>query len=317
MKKLLLICFLTIFSQIILAQNLVPNPSFEIYDTCPNGLGQVYKVNGWNIRINTPDYFNSCNSSNYSVPNAFFGYQNAATGTGICGLYVYNSLNLYGREFLGCKLNDSLVVGQKYYISLKLNLPNTATCAVNKLSILFSTVQFVDTLCHYSVYFSDNALILSDTIINDTLNWVLLKTTFIADSSYDFLIVGNFFENHLIDTVLFSGNTCISYYYIDDICISKDSLYCNTINNVYDLIKDEDTFFIYPNPTSDFINIKINTSDAKTICCKLFDLYGRLIDQKIIINSGNINVTNYSEGVYVLQMKIKNTTLYKKIIINH
>lgn len=59
--------FIFIFSFLLIANfsfaqvNLVPNPSFESYSTCPDGSSQLYKATPWfNPALGSPDYFNVC-----------------------------------------------------------------------------------------------------------------------------------------------------------------------------------------------------------------------------------------------------------------
>src|ERR1051325_2803024 len=110
MKKILKYLFL-LMSISVTAQNLVPNPSFENYSSCPTAGGQVYKAIGWSNCGQTPDYCNACaTAANFSVPYNGFGYQPAATGNAYCDLWTYASNQLY-REFIGTFLIQPLVIG--------------------------------------------------------------------------------------------------------------------------------------------------------------------------------------------------------------
>ncbi len=62
------------------AQNLVPNPSFEVFTSCPYQAGDIDKANGWTSLCGSPDYFNTCNQYDWAVPNNIFGYQLPASG---------------------------------------------------------------------------------------------------------------------------------------------------------------------------------------------------------------------------------------------
>jgi hypothetical protein len=62
MKKLIsgiAICFCCIY---IHAQNLIPNPGFEDYTSCPTYAEEIAKAFPWkNLTLST-DYFNACNT---------------------------------------------------------------------------------------------------------------------------------------------------------------------------------------------------------------------------------------------------------------
>jgi hypothetical protein len=95
------------------AQNLVPNPSFEEYSTCPSLEGQVSLCIGWlNPNQCSPDYFNGCanTTSMYSVPQYLQdGYLIAKSGNAYTSIFTYNHYDFNSsREYLQGKLIDSL-----------------------------------------------------------------------------------------------------------------------------------------------------------------------------------------------------------------
>ena len=110
-------CILFIHAQ----NNLVINPSFETYTTCPNSGSQMYLAVNWWAVMNTPDYLNSCATltTQVSVPNNFFGHQHSATGQAYAGFlnWLPNTGTEY-REYLRSQLTQSLIVGRKYYLSV-------------------------------------------------------------------------------------------------------------------------------------------------------------------------------------------------------
>ena len=67
--------------------NLIPNPSFEEYDTCPTILGFHFDgyVKNWKRRVNYPEYFN-CNITGTSniLPKE---------GNGVVGAIEYGNWN--------------------------------------------------------------------------------------------------------------------------------------------------------------------------------------------------------------------------------
>src|SRR6266568_4143817 len=79
-------------SQWMTGQNLVPNPSFEIYDKCPNQYLATYRkmlVPGWLLPTGaTPDYFNSCTKIQVGVPENFMGYCFAKEGQAYAGIIL-------------------------------------------------------------------------------------------------------------------------------------------------------------------------------------------------------------------------------------
>ena len=77
MKLLVLLAFFFHFN-ILMGQNLVPNGDFENYSICPDHQGQIDRAFPW-LRIGcTPDYLNSCDTTNHAgVPFNDLGFRYA------------------------------------------------------------------------------------------------------------------------------------------------------------------------------------------------------------------------------------------------
>ncbi len=315
MKKLLpfLLFFITQFSygQI----NLVPNPSFEVYDTCPAFIGEVNRVQSWFEVSQTPDYFNSCTSNwTASVPLNGLGYQHAHTGNAYCGMACYapGSGNL-GREYIGTQLIAPLIVGQKYFISFFLSLSGGAgwTLGSNKYGCKFSITPFV----YNSVLPDNTSFFYSDTIITDTTNWVLINGNFIADSAYNYLALGNFFDNAHTDTMGLVHNSLYSYNYIDDVCLSRDSLYAETWTGVNEKKNDNPILNVYPNPFVDYISIDFNTL-TEPYNIEIDNMLGERVfsKQKIINPNEHIAIADIKSNILFVKIIYQNKQFNYKLI---
>src|SRR4051812_721199 len=117
MKKILLLFSSLLFCCIVEAQNLVPNPSFEVYDTCPDYMSQINRAVGWWAVRMTPDYFNACSSTIYSsVPTNGFGHTMPASGNAYAGFIGYWQNNtILAPECFAAQLLSPLIIGTKYY----------------------------------------------------------------------------------------------------------------------------------------------------------------------------------------------------------
>jgi len=177
----------------------------------------------WSSYGNTSDYFNVCATyPGVTVPSNGLGYQQPADGQAYCGLFCFYANNY--REFIGTTLDSALEIGQRYFVSAKFSLADGSSfCnAVNKLCIRFSVDSFSATS---SAPVDNFAQIISGMLITDTAGWYLLKGSFIADTAYNHIIIGNFFDNQQTDTLNLNGNST-SYYFVDAICVSRDSSTC-------------------------------------------------------------------------------------------
>jgi len=321
MKKSLSFLSVLFFFQLGLAQNLVPNPSFEVHDTCPSNQDQFNYVVGWqNFSEYSPDYFNSCNPCTtstfncFSVPYNWGGYQQATTGNAYAGIYTFETNPYYNiRECIGAQLITPMIIGTKYYASFKTNLAlnypfNTAT---DKLGILFSTTPYNPA---NPVPISNFAHVYSNQIISDTANWTTIKGSIIADSAYKYVIIGNFFNDANTNLMTFFDSAYLSaYYYIDDIYVSTDSV--SQVSN-YEL---KNNVKIYPNPLNAFITIEIDSQMKHFIEFTLNDMLGNEIKkiQMIETRCVTIPISDLSSGIYLLKVKSGNNIFIKKLIISH
>lgn len=75
---------------------------------------------------------------------------------------------------------------------------------------------------------------------------------------------------------------------------------------------------IYPNPTNDFLTLKVENYDIQNLWYKLFDASGRLLESKKVTgNETQISMVSLSPSVYFLkvadnQKDIKTFTIIKK-----
>jgi hypothetical protein len=326
MKKTLII-ILACFNQVVSAQtNLVVNPSFEDTVSCPNGIAQINHATGWSSFSGTPDYYNSCApfSSQASVPNNVLGYQQAATGNAYAGFVSYGSQLPNLREFVGGNLTNPLSIGVKYYVFFKVNLTINSTwslhCSSNNLGALFSTTTYGT--CNGCLPVPKTPKINNSTIITDSANWTIISGSFIADSAYKYIVIGNFFDNSNTDTLIMDGNSACTnaYYYLDDVCVSTDSLVCSGNIGVEAFNSLKDTFKVYPNPAQNnfFYEITLNNNESGFL--QLHDMLGNGVSSKQLksgLNKGEFNLDDVNDGVYLIKLKTSENIITQKIVVQH
>jgi len=313
---LLSVCFS--FGQV----NLVPNPSFEDTVKCPSTNANINDCANWMNFGNSPDYYNACASSGLNVPNAQFGYQYAHSGIGMPGIITWYNPNQTPnfREFIGAQLTASLVPGTKYFMSFFINLTGYLQgwrqYAANKIGIRFSTVPSNSVNI---APINNSAHMYTSIIYQDTVNWLKLSGSFIADSAYTYVIIGNFFDDNNTDTLSYSGPSfggMGAYYYLDDVCVTTDSLYNNS-NWWATSVKETYTsqnIHLYPNPSSGKLffqapkgpfNYKISVLNPIGKECKGLE----------IKNGDNIDMSGLPNGIYFVKIYYANFVQIKKIIL--
>jgi hypothetical protein len=310
-----LCCLIVIFFTcgVCVAQNLVPNPSFEDTAACPSGINAVNDAIGWSRYRGSPDYFNNCNTGLVGVPTNFCGFQSAITGVAYCGFLSYAAGGINAREIIGAQLNQQLAMGQTYFISFYVNRSYSAmyhnNIATNKLGLKFSTVPFD---VFNPIPINDSAHVYTNTIIIDTLNWTKISGTFTTDSAYNYIAIGNFFTDSLTSHISFDSSASFAYYYVDDVCISTDSLTCNSAVGINE-VKNKKDFTLFPNPFSNKLTITSKTNEPLEIT--LFDLTSRKLLQQQFTNSTTINTSQLSKGIYIYQLSNKNGVIKKGKVV--
>ena len=148
-----------------------------------------------------------------------------------------------------------------------------------------------------------------NNVISDTLNWTTIKGSFIADSNYTHLIIGNLLDDAhtLIDSSSSPPHVYIytAYYLIDNVCVTNDSLYNeNYISGFNNIIISNDNIIIYPNPAITNISIK-NCTLYEIANIEIINSYGDII-KKIINISNRFDISFLPNGLYFIKINFKN-----------
>ncbi|HLG35010.1 MAG TPA: gliding motility-associated C-terminal domain-containing protein [Bacteroidia bacterium] len=233
MKDIAAVIVSSLLSSALAAQNLVPNYSFEMYDTCPNTSSQIrysqywFQPNGpptftWQA-TSSSDYFNVCGTTGAGIPSNFAGFQFARTGNAYTGIaFSWFAPVPTAREYLEVGLISSLTNNKKYcggyYVSRGEGFRN----ACDRQGMYFDT----DSVFYFSPSYAplirnpqvENTV---GNVVTDTVNWVLIKGAFIAQGGERFVLLGNFRDVPSTTTILISSGFAGAYYYIDDVFVEE------------------------------------------------------------------------------------------------
>ena len=229
----LCIVLVMVFSEFNYAQNLVPNPSFEMcVPQC------TYYENYFNFTIqnwfrpngNSSDLYSTLLPKNCELrmprdlsysPYIFFyaGKHLPRTGTVLGGFFnearlinpadtINNNVDPY-REYFAVKLISPLVVGKTYYASMYISLSETSLYLSNNIGMYF-TEGYDSSTIRRALY--GNPQILQTDFIRNSLGWTLVSGCFVADKAYDYLTIGNLSSEN---STLLIKNDKVKYYYED------------------------------------------------------------------------------------------------------
>ena len=75
------------------------------------------------------------------------------------------------------------------------------------------------------------------------------------------------------------------------------------------------TFSVYPNPSSDYIRLKIENHETGNLIYQLFDMRGILLEEKKIeSNETTILMQNYFQGIYFLKVVKADKSVTEKLM---
>lgn len=296
--------------------NLVLNGSFEEYDTC---VTTPLVVSHWRESPYqlTPDYFNICKpfAGGRGVPHNGFGYQYPFQGNAYIGFVTQvTEDNIILREYAETTLIDTLAVGAiykgRFYVNrAENNLSSIPESACNRIGIKLSTVSYANPLFNFDQASINNiSQVYTNDIITDTSKWVKVEGTFIADSAYTYLNIGNFFKSDSISHIpaTYSGCCMNFYYFVDSISltlVSYNGLEESKINN---------EIILYPNPGTNNFNIQ----KGEGYLLSVYDVLGKeLFTQQLKNYNEQIDMSKYSKGLYFIKLnKVGKETYIEKFI---
>nr|WP_321452580.1 OmpA family protein [uncultured Carboxylicivirga sp.] len=215
----------TWFDSFAQVENMVLNPSFEIYDECPQGYTHMNNshslIPDWTYpTATTPDYFNECGLGEVKVPDNFAGYSKAKSGKGYAGA-ILSGTNRNFREYIQGTLNGPMFPGQKYCVSFWYKLASGSKFAIDQLSMHFTTSEVI----------SDNSSFLSlspdltnkeGLFLDNTDEWNQFCQVYTAKGGEQYFIVGNFSNYDNTNYVATGRDTknkkgkAYAYYFFDD-----------------------------------------------------------------------------------------------------
>ncbi len=312
---LIINCFLNTKAQ----TNLVPNPNFVLNDTCPDNWGQLSRAKYWTCPTpGTSDYYNQCcpyGNQYLGVPyNNTAGFQEAINNDGAyAGLIAIEPGSINYREYIQAKLTSTLTVNQKYFVTIYVSLLNNTQYATDALGIYLSkTAISKDSFYVLSVIPQvENPI---GHFLKDTLNWMKISGSFIADSAYQYITIGNFKDDAHTDTISVNCSTpsfVDAYYYIDDICVSTDSLTCNTNITGINTISNNRALFYY-----DTYNKKIVVKENSAYTLQVIDAYGNKVNELKLQGYQNMDVSTLPTGCYIMLLSNQQGNFCKKFMVS-
>lgn len=309
------------------AQNLVPNPSFELFDECPTTFGFLeegrptdwYRWDGA-----SPDYFNGCvdapRDTIQGVPWNSLAFQYAQDGVAYVGLYTYFPPYDY-REYIGTQLTQPMMTGEEYHVSFRANLVYGGSeipfddAASNNLGVLFTMDDnaFLGPIGSSGPTFAfrDYAHVHSEEVITDTAGWTLVSGNFIPDSAYQYIVLGNFFRDSLTTGIPGLNGFSTTYYLIDSV-----NVVCLTPGCGFSAI-DEDSKVEF-HVSYDMLSGAILIRCDQIAEYRVFDALGCMVSNGITSGgTGYIPSQDWPIGMYLVRAINGQSSDTYKVVVQH
>lgn len=118
-----------------------------------------------------------------------------------------------------------------------------------------------------------------------------------------------FFADTLTSRISYDSLAGFSYYYIDDVIVSIDSGFVNTIAR--DISRS--VIKIFPNPANDWLMIEGENASVILI----YDVFGKLVfTDEVFSSPSRLNVSDFKKGIYFIELLKSNESIKYKIVIN-
>jgi hypothetical protein len=299
----------------ICAQNLVPNYSFEAKLTCITG-GDEFTgyVADWEGGGDLSYFTSLCNEKSDSVPLNFTGYQYAHTGNAYAGIFTYSSDTVEGpsaknfRSYIQAQLTDSLTAKKKYYVTFYVSLADSCWYYCNNIGAYFSdsSLNYVPSFNYVKPYLIPQ--VANDPInnpLNNPLIWEKISGSFIAKGGEQYIIIGNYnFDS--TSTIGFIGRISSdipnAFYYVDDVIVSPDSNYADSLMGVAQLKVNSEEIKVFPNPSNGVFTIQSSVVSHKSLV-EIYNIFGQPVYKAPLpTETTQVNLSAEPKGIYLYRV---------------
>ncbi|MBL0329049.1 MAG: T9SS type A sorting domain-containing protein [Bacteroidetes bacterium] len=291
------------------AQNLVPNYSFEVYDTCPFSAGQIYYSPPWTDPSNSSsDYFNSCASPGADgVPINGFGKENAKDGNAYAGFVMFaGPSGLNAREYIQVPLTSPLVADTCYSLICYVSIADNYKYSITNIGAYFSS-SAVSTCYTCLMPYTPQINYYDASGIADTSGWYKVEAIFRAQGGEQYITIGNYKSDAAATPIIVnSGGGDFAYYYIDSVSLVKVS--CPIDIGIGENQKEK-PFKLFPNPNNGNMSFEYQLKANDNAEMQIYDITGKLIKSyqlNSIATQTNIDTELLNCGIYFYTIILNN-----------
>lgn len=297
-KRLFLFCCLIFIAKLIIGQDLIPDGTFENNYDCPMDVISLPLLEWISPTAGTPNYFHECGTTTTGAPVNFSGFEHPYSDSAYCGIIIKNSGNnpntVNFREYIQTQLKAPLIPGSLYHLSFYVSLGELSQLGSDAIGALFSTYP-ISRNDHFAFTQIPQVINPPGNFITDQDGWTLITESFIADSAYTHITIGNFLDDFNTPTIpADEGLIAQSYFYIDNVSL--------TFITDLQAAEYQSAIEIFPNPVLDVLYV--TTVEEGFTVLQLFDITGRKVFQTNLKDKFNtVYINQIPPGVYCFKIK--------------
>lgn len=206
-----------------MAQNLVPNPSFEEQANCGMvSFSQIETAPPWYTPTTaTPDVYDldtisPCGYNYDSSIEAIYGSIAPVSGTRVAGGIMYEPGD-DAKDYIAVRLDTELTAGFLYTVSMRYRLAAPCQFAIDQLGVLFSPDSLSFGYWH-TIDQAPSAIFSTGAPLANTTSWEILQSDYFANGSERYMILGSFQDSSQVSLTERPGHfDQATYYFLDDI----------------------------------------------------------------------------------------------------
>ena len=188
----------------------------------------------------------------------------------------------------------------------------TYTASNNTATVTLTNAAGCDSVITLNLIINDE-LVVSISSANTNLSAIVTG----GIAPYSYLWTGPINSTNAIVTPIVSGDYCVQVT-DDNGCVSSEVCENVIINALNDL--DISKFNVYPNPTSDFVNLEFYVASKADYLVKIITANGDEVYVEELLNfngdyTKNINLSNLAKGHYLIQIYSDYQVVYRKILL--
>ncbi|MFK7785491.1 MAG: T9SS type A sorting domain-containing protein [Crocinitomicaceae bacterium] len=309
----------------LIAQNLVPNPDFELRDAdfcgiagpidLENSLVDWYSATSGTPDVHFTDIASTCwnfqPNSTYPGPIGLKGTQLPRSGSSMAGISLFSISGMNQREYIQVQLASPLVPTGKYLVEYYVSLADYTEFASNNMGFYLSTSAAMsggDGVLPVSPQY------VSSAVVGDIQGWVRIADTVTATEASEYLTIGNFSDDAATTleanpSASFEPGMYGAYYFLDDVRVERVFTDTASIDQLELL-----NVSVFPNPVTNKLNIEFS-EDATDVSIELIDMKGKMcmsIQDKF--QERTIDLSDVGSGAYLLRIETPKGVYTERIV---